>query len=721
MTPSDSASHPGSHPASRPANRLIKEKSPYLLQHAHNPVDWYPWGAEAFEKARNEDKPIFLSIGYSTCHWCHVMERESFENNEIAAFMNEHFVCIKIDREERPDVDRVYMAYVQAVSGGGGWPMSVWLTPELEPFFGGTYYAPVSKFGRPGFLELLNGIDRAWKEKKSDLKKAAAGAVEMLKKESQIESSGGGGIDAAALEHGALAFARAYDEKLGGFGGAPKFPRPSSLQFLLRYHSRTGDSQALEMAAHTLRAMANGGMYDQLGGGFHRYSVDARWHVPHFEKMLYDQGQLAAAYADAYLISKDPAFERTLRGICDYVLRDLSAPEGGFYSAEDADSVPPESAGEAHPEKREGAFYVFTEKEIQQFAGDAAAAFSYRFGAETDGNAYDPHGELTGRNVLFIARDESEVARRLAISPADAIAKIQIARDRVLAERNKRPRPHLDDKILAAWNGLMISGLAKAAAALDEPRYARAAARAADFVMERLRDPKTGELRRRFRDGETALRGQCDDYADNIQGFLDLYQATFDPKWIDAARALAAAQDRIFYEPKNGLWYSSPEGDTTVLVRMIEDYDGAEPAPSSVAARNALRLAALTDDETLQKRAEGAIAAFAARITQIPEAVPQMLATAEWLFDKNAHVVIAGEPGDADTQALVRAARSRFLPSATILQIGAASRPWFEKNLPFAANLKPVGGKAAAYVCVHRACRLPVTTPEELLKLLEQK
>ncbi|HKE01339.1 MAG TPA: thioredoxin domain-containing protein, partial [Planctomycetota bacterium] len=552
-------------PASRPMNRLAREKSPYLLQHRSNPVDWYPWGEEAFAKARREGKPIFLSVGYSTCHWCHVMERESFEDERIAALLNESFVSVKVDREERPDVDRVYMAYVQALTGGGGWPMSVWLTPDLQPFYGGTYFPPTSKYGRPGFPDILNGLARAWRERREELMRSADAAMGLLRQETSAAPAGDA-PNATALEHAADVFERAFDERYGGFGGAPKFPRPSVLLFLLREHVRTGNAKPLEMATKTLAAMAKGGMNDQLGGGFHRYSVDGRWHVPHFEKMLYDQGQLAVAYAEAALIAHDALFARTLAATCDYVLRDMTSPEGGFYSAEDADSA--EDA--AHPEeKREGAFYVFTREDIDRATGDAAEAFSLRYGVETDGNAEDPHGELTGKNVLFVAREIDDVAKRLGAEPAAVARKIDDARAKLLALRAKRPRPHLDDKVLVGWNGLMISGLALAARALDEPRYLAAAERAADFVAKRMRDPKTGKLSRRYRDGDIGLAAHADDYAFFVQGLLDLYETGLDPARLELAEALHRKQDELFRDA-GGRYFSSAGDDPSILVRMQE-------------------------------------------------------------------------------------------------------------------------------------------------------
>src|SRR5580658_1535328 len=479
------------------SNRLIQEKSPYLQQHAHNPVDWYPWGDEAFEKARREDKPIFLSIGYSTCHWCHVMEHESFENEAIAELVNRWFVPIKVDREERPDIDRIYMNYVQATTGGGGWPMSVWLTPDLKPFVGGTYFPPDNRYGRAGFPVILERIAQAWRNDRDKILSTSAGIMEQLRIQSETSGKGAGHpgsdhVELAIFDTAFNQFRRSFDSKLGGFGSAPKFPRPSVHNFLLRYWKRTGHDEARDMVVETLLAMEKGGMHDQLGGGFHRYSVDESWFVPHFEKMLYDQAQLVISYLEAFQITQDEILASAARRTLDYVMRDMTAPGGGFYSAEDADSA---SDPERPNEKSEGAFYIWSYKEVVDLLGEERARlFAGRYGMEPDGNvANDPHHEFTGRNILFQAQRVDETREEIAES------------ERILFEaRAKRPRPHLDDKILTSWNGLMISAFAKAAAILDEPAYANAARRAATFLLNTMQ-PKGGTLLRRFRDGDAAI------------------------------------------------------------------------------------------------------------------------------------------------------------------------------------------------------------------------
>src|SRR5574341_727106 len=478
-------------------NRLADETSPYLLQHAHNPVDWYPWGPEAFERAAREDKPIFLSVGYSTCHWCHVMERESFESEEIAALLNRHFVPVKLDREERPDIDRIYMLFVQATTGSGGWPMSVWLTPDLKPFFGCTYFPPDNRYGRPGFRYILERIAESWSVERDRLIRSGHEILQELERHSAVVSDSGY-LDATVLESGFFVFRRSFEPRYAGFGGAPKFPRPVVHNFLLREHARTGNREALDMVVATLAAMARGGMNDQLGGGFHRYSVDERWFVPHFEKMLYDQAQLAVSYLEAFQVTGDGFHAGVARDILDYTLRDMTDPGGGFYSAEDADSV----IDPAHPhEKGEGAFYVWTQGEIEALLGHPAADwFCYRYGVEPDGNVRaDPQGEFAGKNILYEARMIEETTQRFGRSAEEIRAALMASKKTLLAARSKRIRPHRDDKILTAWNGLMISAFALVARVLEEPRYLEAARRAAGFILTRMYDAEADVLLRRYR------------------------------------------------------------------------------------------------------------------------------------------------------------------------------------------------------------------------------
>jgi uncharacterized protein YyaL (SSP411 family) len=668
------------------SNHLVDEKSPYLLQHAENPVDWYPWGEAAFERARLEDKPIFLSIGYSTCHWCHVMERESFENEQIAAVLNRYFVPIKVDREERPDVDRIYMTFVQATTGSGGWPMSVFLTPDRKPFFGGTYFPPDNRYGRPGFMTILQSLARAWSEDRAKIDESSKSVIGQLAQLSE-GSAGRPALDEQVSDSAYQYFRRSFDTKYAGFGGAPKFPRPVVLNFLLRYYARTHNDEALEMVLQTLKAMAEGGMNDQLGGGFHRYSVDERWFLPHFEKMLYDQAQLAISYLEAFQITHDPFYAQVARATLDYVLRDMTDPEGGFYSAEDADSV----IDPAHPhEKGEGAFYVWTRQELDAILGHPGASiFSDRYGVETDGNVHnDPHGEFPGKNILYVKRTGAD---------DDGASKAKL-----LEARSKRVRPHLDDKVLTAWNGLMISAFAKAAQILDDPRYAQAARRAADFILSRMYQPETGILLRRYRAGDAAIPGFLDDYAFFAQALLDLYQTEFHAHDLELAIKLTGTMLEAFSDSENGGFFATPAGDPNLVLRMKDDYDGAEPSGNSIALLNLLRIAHITGDAKYEQAAEHALNGLAARISHQPVAVPQMLVALEYARAKKREVVLATGPGIED---FLRELRSRFLPYTAVL----LDRPGFG----------PVDGKATAYVCENFACQLPTTDLGRLRELLQ--
>jgi len=575
-------------------NRLAREQSPYLLQHAHNPVDWFPWGEEAFLKARAENKPIFLSIGYSTCHWCHVMAHESFENEQVASVLNEWFVPIKVDREERPDVDRVYMTFVQATTGSGGWPMSVWLTPALKPFYGGTYFPPTSRWGRPGFVDILGEIARVWGAEPKKLQQSADALTEQLR---GVERAGpAAGIPpAAALDRLAHQFRDTFDHVHGGFGSAPKFPRPCELLFLLREYARTANADARSMALLTLRAMADGGMRDHVGGGFHRYSVDEAWRVPHFEKMLYDQAQIVVALLEASQASGERFFADVAEDTLQYVMRQMTDEAGGFYSAEDADSTPPEQAGEADAHPAEGAFYLWTAREAEKIAGGDAAVIKRRYGIEPNGNApIDPQHEFTGKNLLYIAKSIDHIARELGKTEDEIEATIARTRLRLFEARVKRPHPHLDDKVLTAWNGLMIAGFARAARVIaNGAPYLEAAKRAATFIHDRMWNAETQTLLRRYRRGEASIEAYAEDYAYLISGVLELFFADPDVRWLDWARALQRRQDELFWDDADGGWFSTTGRDATVLLRMKEDYDGAEPTASAVSVFNLLTLSHL--------------------------------------------------------------------------------------------------------------------------------
>jgi uncharacterized protein YyaL (SSP411 family) len=696
-------------------NRLAHEKSPYLLQHAHNPVDWYPWGPEAFEKARTEDKPVFLSIGYSTCHWCHVMERESFENEELAAVLNRYFVPVKVDREERPDVDRIYMTFVQAATGGGGWPMSVWLTPELKPFYGGTYFPPDNRYGRPGFRTVLESLARAWAGDRAKIEESSVEVVRQLS-EHASQTPAPAIADWGVLDFAFYGFRRIFDPRLGGFGEAPKFPRPVVHHFLLRYYARMHNDEALEMVLTTLRQMAKGGMHDQIGGGFHRYSVDARWFVPHFEKMLYDQAQLAVSYLEAYQITRDEFFASTARDIFEYVLRDLTNPEGGFYSAEDADSA----MDAAQPNiKGEGAFYIWTDEELARLLDSATLEwFRYAFGVEAEGNVReDPHGEFHGRNILYRAHSVDEVAAKFQADPAQVREALRAARAVLLEARSKRPRPHLDDKVLTAWNALMISAFAKGAQVLSDPLYAQAARRATDFVLRHLYDPGRVALLRRFRDGEAAIPAFLDDYAFLVIALVDLYETEFDTDYLDRAAQLAGRMIDLFEDPEAGGFYSTPEGDANLILRIKDEYDGAEPSGNSMAALGLLRLAHLTGRDDFRQPAERTLRAFSARMASMSLGLPEMLVALAASLWPPRQIVLAGPKQDA--LEMLQTVRARFLPETPVLLVTGESRAALARYSPALAQMNPVDGRVTAYVCENFTCRLPTTDVAKLAELLQ--
>jgi uncharacterized protein YyaL (SSP411 family) len=701
-------------------NRLAQQQSPYLLQHAHNPVDWYPWGEEAFEKARLENRPIFLSIGYSTCHWCHVMERESFENEEIAALLNRDYVAIKVDREERPDVDRIYMTYVQSTTGSGGWPMSVWLTPELQPFFGGTYFPPENRWGNPGFASILTQIAQAWANDREKIEESARHVVEQLKKQVEVAPTrAGAAFDAATMESAFSSFRRSSDSRLGGFGAAPKFPRVSVHHFLLRYYVRTKNREALDMVLLTLREMAKGGMNDQLGGGFHRYSVDDRWFVPHFEKMLYDQAQIAISYLEAFQATGDQQYAHAARRIFDYVLRDMTDAGGGFYSAEDADSaISPE-----HPDlKGEGAFYIWSLDEIQALLSQPAAEwFCYRYGVREGSNVdSDPHGEFTGKNILYQAHTVEETARHFSRPPGEVQAALDHAGTLLMAARAQRVRPLRDDKILTAWNGLMISACAKGGAVLDDARYAEAARRATEFVIGQMYDAPSGQLLRRYRAGEAAIPGFLDDYAMFVQGLLDLYEAQFDRRHLELAVRLTEKQQELFEDAGTGAFFSTAADDHRLVLRVKEDYDGAEPSGNSVAVMNLVRLARMTNRAAFGESAQRTLAAFASRLSVAPVAIPQMLTACEFLLGEPREIILAGGRDSAEMRALLRELHTRFVPSRVVLLVDSLeTQHALAAGIPSVESMNPLEGRARAYVCRNYTCRLPVTEPAQFAELIQ--
>jgi uncharacterized protein YyaL (SSP411 family) len=711
-------------------NRLAQERSPYLLQHAGNPVDWYAWGDDAFRRARTEDKPIFLSIGYSTCHWCHVMEHESFESTEIADLLNRHFVSIKVDREERPDVDRVYMAFVQATTGAGGWPMTVFLTPDLKPFYGGTYFPPTSRWGRPGFADLLQELSRVWKE---DRPRVDGAARELFDRLLLVTRTSGSRDEltvapAESLDIGVEQFQMAFDTRRGGFGSAPKFPRPSELLFLLRESARreAGGRAAqgpLLMATETLRAMALGGMRDHVGGGFHRYSVDAEWRVPHFEKMLYDQAQLVLAYLEAAQATGERFFAEVAEDTLAYVMRDMTDPAGGFYSAEDADSVPPEQADRPGAHKMEGAFYIWSDAEIERLLGDDAAIARRRFGIERGGNApQDPQGEFTGKNLLYEAESIHDIAARTSRSEADVTAALGRIRDKLFAARATRPRPHLDDKALTAWNGLMIAAFARAARVLPEsaaaPRYLTAAQRAAEFLRTTLWDGTRRQLLRRYRGGHAAIEAYAEDYAFLIFGLLELFQADGDAKWLEWSLTLQGLQDERFWDEEDGGWFNTTGQDPAVLLRLKEDYDGAEPGASSVSVLNLLTQVHLVPDDSKRVKAERTLARLGSKIGNAARAVPMMLCALSARHTGLTQIVVVGDTAGPGARALQRELAAHYLPFSIVIPVEPGARQErIATHLEFVASMTPRDG-AAAYVCRDFTCQQPVARASELAAML---
>jgi hypothetical protein len=679
----------------RSPNRLADEPSPYLRQHQFNPVDWHPWGETAFALARAQDRPIFLSVGYSTCHWCHVMERESFEDPSLAEFLNAHYLSIKVDREERPDVDRVYMTYVQATTGGGGWPMSVFLTPDLKPFFGGTYFPPERRHGRPGFLELLREIHRLWTERRSEVLSAAEESYRQLTAATAPRREAAAPLlSPALLERAVQKFQAQYDPQHGGFGGAPKFPRPSEPRFLLARAVTTGDAAGLEMVVHTCRRMAAGGIHDQLGGGFARYAVDAAWAIPHFEKMLYDNAQLLELYLDVHLLTGDPAFAPVAQGIADYVLRDLTSPEGGFYSAEDADS-----------EGKEGRFYCWTLEELRRLLTPEQCDVAVRYyGVSAAGNFLD-HSDpdpLLGQNVLQVAE--------IGLSP-DEQTLLSEARRTLAEARARRIRPHRDEKILASWNGLMLGALARAGRVLDQPRFLSAAQRNLAFLRDQLWDPVSATLYHRWCDGRRDEVQLLEAYAFLLKGVLDLYECTLEPESLEFALSLTTGMIERFHDPANGgFWQGSPSASDLILP-LKEDYDGALPSGNSLAVLGLLRLGHICDRGDLLELAGRSLEAFAHRLQHQPHAVPQLLTALDWWLEPPVRVLIQGPPAHALTTALLDTVHRTYGPRRVILG----------NEVPVRGEARPLPDRSApaAQVCSRSTCLIATSDPAELRRQCE--
>ncbi len=680
-------------------NRLARESSPYLLQHASNPVDWHPWGDEAFERAAREDRPVFLSIGYSTCHWCHVMERESFDDEEVARLLNATFVCVKVDREERPDLDQHYMAVCQALTGTGGWPLTVVLTPEKRAFFAGTYFPKSRRWGRPGLLEVLPAIHDAWRKRRGEVLRSAEEILGVVgRPRARERASAADRLSETTLDAAFRDLAADYDEARGGFGGAPKFPLPHRISFLLRYGKRTGKSEALEMARTTLEAMRRGGIHDQLGFGFHRYSTDADWLVPHFEKMLYDQALLAEVYAQAYLATGEPAFKRTAAETADYVLRDLAGPDGAFFSAEDADS-----------EGEEGKFYLWTKDEVREALGPEEAGLAERlFNIEAGGNFAEPGRGRDGRNILRLGRaEDGEHGRAAAV------------REKLLRIRSQRPRPFLDTKVLTDWNGLMIAALAAVFRATGEPRYLGAAERAADHILDKMTAPD-GRLLHMAIGGEARIEAFLDDYAFFIKGLVALYESEFDPDRLERALALTRQAIDLFWDGEEGGFVF--DGTPEVGGKRKEFYDGALPSGNSVMLANLLRLARLTGLAELEEKAARLVEAVAGDVAGHPSAHTELLCGLDFALGPTREVVVVGKRGAEATAALIAAVRGAYVPNAVVLFMPSdepATADKLARLAPFTKDMDAGGGVAAAHVCSAGACLRPVESAAELLAILK--
>ena len=701
---------PHSKRAEKKHNRLIFEKSPYLLQHADNPVDWYPWGPEAFEKARGEDKPIFLSIGYSTCHWCHVMEHESFQDPEVARLMDEVFVSIKVDREERPDIDSIYLTASQMMTGSGGWPLTIIMTPDKKPFFAATYVPKESRFRRIGMLELIPRMKELWTTRRDELVTLADQTTAALKQMSQ--DARGEELDESTLKVAYEQLVGRFDEHHGGFGSAPKFPTPHNFLFLLRYWKRTSNEKALEMVEKTLQAMRRGGIYDQVGFGFHRYSTDSEWLVPHFEKMLYDQAMLAMAYSEACQATGKEEYGITAREIFAYVLRDMMAPEGGFYSAEDADS-----------EGEEGKYYLWTEEEIRQvLAREEAELAILAFNIGKDGNfAEEATRKRTGANILHLRKPLKELADDLKMSEQHLQGRLEAARRKLFTYRDKRVHPHKDEKILTDWNGLMIAALAKGAQLFDEPTYAEAARRAVDFILKNMRK-RDGRLLHRYRDGQAGIRSNLDDYAFLVWGLIELYEATLDVSCLNAALALDDEMLKRFWDDKRGGFYFTPHDGERLLVRKKEIYDGAIPSGNSVAMLNLLHLARMTADSDLEEKAAKIGRAFSGHVKRSPSAHTQLMVAVDFGVGPSYEVVIAGSSEAEDTKAMLRALRAPFVPNKIVLlRPSEPQSPDIVRLAEFTKHQSSINGKATAYVCLNHNCKLPTTDIGKMLQLLHVK
>ena len=678
-------------------NRLVHETSPYLLQHADNPVDWYPWGGEAFEKARSEDKPIVLSVGYSACHWCHVMERESFESEGIALQMNRDFVCIKVDREERPDVDSVYMQALQAMTGRGGWPMTMFLTPEGKPFFGGTYYPPEDRDGSAGFPRILQAVATAYRQQRGDVAKSADEVVRRLHQMTDVPPAREP-LTADLLSQAAQRISQGFDPEHGGFGTAPKFPQPLLLELLLRIHHRTGDDDLLGMVELTLQRMAHGGIYDHLGGGFHRYSTDPFWLVPHFEKMLYDNALLSRLYLYAYQVTGNLDYRRVAEETLDYVRREMTTPLGGFFSAQDADS-----------EGEEGTFYVWSPREVMDVLGpEGGALFNQRFGVTWEGN-------FEGKNILSAVGALKALAQKAGVTEEELQRLLQEARERLLTHRRRRVPPATDEKALTAWNGLMLRSFAEAASILQRDDYREVARASAAFILEHLR--QDGRLLRSYRDGQARVKGYLEDHAFFIEGLLALYEATFELRWLNEARALADQMVQLFWSQEQGAFYDTGTDQEELVVRPRDIVDNASPSGGSVAAMALLRLATLTGLPAYQRMAAQALRSVQPFLAQAPGGLTYWLCALDYYLSTPKEIALVGNPADPRAQALRREVFQRYLPNKVVAGYDPAKED--EPELPILEGRTTLNGQPTAYVCENFMCMMPVTDPKALAQQLE--
>ncbi len=688
-------------------NRLVFEKSPYLLQHAANPVNWYPWGELAFQEAKEQDKPVFLSIGYATCHWCHVMERESFEDQEVADLINDTFIPIKVDREERPDIDQIYMAVCQAVTGSGGWPLTLILTPEKKPFFAGTYFPKQGRYGRVGMMELIPRLNSLWKDNRAELLQSAEKITDHIKGSTQVVK---GTVDQFAPQLAFQQLKDRFDSDQGGFIPAPKFPSPHNLIFLLRYWHLNNEPEALAIVEKTLQKMHLGGIFDQVGFGFHRYSTDPAWRLPHFEKMLYDQAMLVLAYAEAYQATGKELYSRVVRETLTYVLRDMTSPEGGFFSAEDADS-----------EGEEGLFYLWTKNEFRDYLGNEGAdLFISLFNMTEEGNFEDEATKLaTGRNLLYLRESIEQSAEKLGLSEKELFKLWENARQLLFAIREKRIHPLKDDKILTDWNGLMIAALAFAGRVLDDPEYIAAAKRAADFIWSTLRD-ENGLLMKRYRDGEGGLPAHLDDYAFLVWGMLEIYQADFDPAYLK--RALDLNQDMLdtFWDQESGALFFSSADQTDLIHRSKDLYDGAIPSGNSVAALNLIRLGRLTSNPEFEEKAFQIGNFFATQINAVPQGYSQFLTALLFAYGPSYEVVVAGDRNAQDTREMIKRLQGHYSPN-TVHIYRPPEAPWLFETIPVLTHQIALNGKATAYVCQNFQCSAPTTDLEKMISLLEKR